>query len=263
MSKQKCFPYNTEPCTIKESFPELPNRFPQYYLCQYKQRNSMNDAIDNRREAFVRNCNQVTRGENLGYEISPSSTWRVKQAPKDTFDRFTSEEMLTPDFVNLGGNGDKFYGFARNVDVESELFRINYLNDKCFDSEYKVNPNLPTTSLYKYRNVLNHTNNNEEICYDNFQIPKEVNLKNLTNPVLNDYLNAQHNTYRDLDLQPLKCLKGTVPNQQYQFSNYKNEHTYFQVGPGFDNKPEACFPPQQVWNTVTKRKMIFNRQFKK
>ena len=32
-------------------------------------------------------------------------------------------------------------GYSKNIDVESELKRINFYNDKCFKDNYKVNPN--------------------------------------------------------------------------------------------------------------------------
>ena len=39
----------------------------------------------------------------------------------------------------------KFY--AKNIDVESELIRINYIADKCYYNNYKVNPtSVPITS---------------------------------------------------------------------------------------------------------------------
>ena len=263
MQKQKCFPYNTSKCDMKESFPDLPQRFPPYYLCQNKKRDDMNSIIDNRNESFVRNCNQVTRGENLGYEISPSAWWRVQQAPADTFNQFTAQEMLTPDFVNLGGSGDKFYGYARNIDVESELFKINYLDDKCFDSTYKINPNLPTSALFMYRNELNNNNSDANKCYKDYTPPNMDNVELKNNPLLNQYLDAQNNTYRDIKLQPLKCLNGPLTQQTFSPSESKLDQVYFMVGPGFENSLNECYPPEHTWNNFTKRKMIYHRQFEK
>lgn len=265
MQKQKCFPYNTTKCDMSESFPELPQRFPPYYLCQNKKRDDMNNNIDNRNESFVRNCNKVTRGENLGYEISPSALWRVKQAPADTFNEFSTQEMLTPDFVNLGASGDKFYGYARNIDVESELFRINYLNDKCFDSKYKIDPNLPTSSLFMYRNELNNNPNDCNQCYKDYTPPNidKVSIENKYNPVINQYLDVQNNTYRDIKLQPLKCLNGPLTPQTFSPSEDKVDQVYFMVGPGFNNNLNEHYPPQQTWNNFTKRRMIYHRQFEK
>ena len=267
---KKCFPYNTEVCSMKESFPELPNRFPPYYLCQNGKRNTMNDILDKRKESFVRNCHIVKRGDNVGYEISPSALWRVPQAAKDTFFEFAKEEVLTPDVVNLSGTGDKFYGYARNIDVESELYRINYLNDKCFDSEYKINPNQNNTSLFRYKDILNNPTglfdfNFQEKCYENNKnndMNLNLNNSNNMNPSLEKYLKAQDGTYRDLKLKPLNCLTGPLNNSD-QISGIfeKNNDNYFFVGAGFDNKPEQCYPPEKTWNNVTKRKMLYHRQF--
>jgi hypothetical protein len=269
MSKQKCFPYNSEPCTMSESFPDLPKRFPPYYLCQYNQRNTMNETIDNRREAFVRFGNQVNRGENVGYQITPSAWWRVKQAPRNTFQQFGNDEVLTYDVVNLDGSGDKFYGYARNVDVESELFKINYLNDKCFDADFKINPNYPNTSLYKYKDVINNHNTIEQLntlptVSTNMMMP-QVSEANI-NPLKDEYLKAQINTYRDPRMAPNKCMDKSTPqptNQTFGPFHYKDEVNYFVVGPGFDNNPASCYPPENTWNNMTKRKMLYHRQFDK
>ena len=98
---KKCFPYNTEPCSMTESFPELPNRFPPYYLCNFNQRNSMNDKIDGRREAFIRNSHNIPCGDNLGYQISPSAWWNVVQAPKDTFNPFTVGIIICASILSM------------------------------------------------------------------------------------------------------------------------------------------------------------------
>jgi len=282
MQKQnnQCFPYNTEVCSMKESFPELPKRFPPYYLCQNNKRNTMNDIIDKRKESFVRNCHQVNRGDNVGYEISPSALWRLPQAAKDTFFEFAKEEVLTPDVVNLGAIGDKFYGYARNIDVESELYRINYLNDKCFYSQYKINPNQNNTSLYRYKEILNNPTglfdfdfnfNSQEKCYENNKNNSTDTNTNMNsnkpgnmNPSLEKYLKMQDNTYRDIKLKPLNCLVGPLNNSdQISGVSQKNNDNYFLVGDGFDNKSQQCYPPEKTWNNVTKRKMIYHRQFDK
>ena len=72
----------------------------------------------------------------------------------------------------------------------------------------------------------------------------------------------QTNTYRDPRLVPMKCLQDPLPNNQtFGPSQYKDEANYFMVGPGFDNKPSSCYPPEQTWNNMTKRKMLYHRQF--
>ncbi len=225
-----------EPTSMNSYFPDLPKEFPPYYICQLSSRNNVNDRIDNRREAFIRDGNQVTKGDNLGYEISPSATWRYEQGPKEAYDEFSTQEVVTPDFVNLGGRGDLFYGYARNIDVESDLKRINFMDDKCFDNKYKINPLSPNTSLFRHKDII-----------------------------VKDYLKAQENTYRSQDVKPLGCID---PRSQLTHSNVtgictgiydKNCNNYFNVGPGFDNKPGKCYPEENPFNNMTKRKMIFTR----
>ncbi len=264
-SNHNCFPNNTKPSDFKEFFPKVMDKFPPYYVCNFQKRDSMNNGIDNRREAFVRNCNPVSKGDNLGYEISPSATWRIPQAPKQTFNEFDAYEVMQPDFVNLGGRGDLFYGYARNIDVESELKKINYLDDKCFGSEYKINPNQSNSALYKYRTILDNkkieTDGKIEVCYDGFNPSTVVvkdKLKDLNKKETQTYLNAQEGTYRDGKLQPLRCLEGNVSDNQPSWNTPSNNH--FFVGPGFDNHAGCGFPRNNSWNNMTKRKMIYTRQ---
>ena len=266
-SNHNCFPNNTKPSDFKDFFPKVMDKFPPYYVCNFQKRDSMNNGIDNRREAFVRHCNPVSKGDNLGYEISPSATWRIPQAPKQTFNEFDAYEVMQPDFVNLGGRGDLFYGYARNIDVESELKKINYLDDKCFGSEYKINPNQSNSALYKYRTILNDkTIENDgkiEVCYGGFNPSTVVvkdKLKDLNKTETQTYLNAQLNTYRDGQLQPLRCLEGNVSPSGPEWYNYNKANSHFNVGPGFDNHAECGFPRNNSWNNMTKRKMIYTRQ---
>jgi hypothetical protein len=221
-----------QPLDMNSYFPNLPTEFPPYYICQLSSRNNMNDRIDNRREAFVRDSNQVTKGDNLGYQISPSSTWRYEQGPKEAYNEFSTQEVMTPDFVNLGGRGDLFYGYARNVDVESDLKRINFMDDKCFDNKYKIDPLSPTTSLFRHKDII-----------------------------VKDYLKVQDNTYRDHDAKPLGCVdpKSQLTNSEVTGFYDNNYNNYFKVGPGFDNRPGECYPEENPFNNMTKRKMIFTR----
>jgi len=229
-----CYPHflnlkPQEPVTLGSYFPELPKEFQQYYLCQFSKQNTTNNGIDNRKEAFVRGQQQVTRGENLGYEISPSATWRYKQGAPETYQEFTKEEVTTPDLVNLDGRGDVFYGYARNIDVESELKRINFRDDKCFDNNYKIDPNSPTTALYRHKDMI-----------------------------VKDYMTVQDGTYRGYNTRPLECLKEPAPATNVMpFPEYKD--SFFEVGKGFDNRPNECYPAEQFFNNSTKRRIIYTR----
>jgi hypothetical protein len=261
----KFYPFTEHQKNMKQFFPELPTRFPPYYLCNFQQQNTENNAIDQRREAFIRNGNRVTRGENLGYQVTPSNTWNYRQPPAETRKEFTYQEVLENDFVNLGGRGDLFYGYARSVDVESELKGINFIDDKCFDADYKINPNYPNTSLYLYKDVLNKkeiTNNMNPTPIDIKQMEidrtRDKNYKKDSSEI---YIKAQENTYRDKNNKPLKCLDGEM--KKTNVKPFEETKMFYETYPAFPFKNiEDCFPTtnQQPWNNITKRKMIYTRQ---
>lgn len=231
-----CYPHflnlqPPEPQVLNTFFPQLPTEFPPYYMCNFNKQNNINTGIDNRREAFIRDKEQVNKGENLGYEISASATWRVKQADPDSFYEFNDTEVLTPDIVNLGGRGDVFYGYARNIDVESELKRINFYDDKCFDDRYKVNPTVPNNSLYRHKDMI-----------------------------VKDYIKVQDGTYRGYKTQPLQCLdtkEKIVNNVVKPYPEYSENA--FNVGPGFNVVKNECRQPEQMFNNFTKRQTIYTR----
>lgn len=263
----KFYPFTEHEKNMKQYFPELPTRFPPFYLCNFQQQNTENNTIDQRREAFIRNGNRVTRGDNLGYQITPSNTWNSKKAPPESHKEFTYHEVLENDFVNLGGRGDLFYGYARSVDVESELKGINFIGDKCFDADYKINPNYPNTSLYLYKDVLNKKQ------IDNHMVEKPIDIhqmeidrtrnKNYKKDSSEIYLKVQENSYRDKNNQPLKCLDGEI--QKSTVKPYEETKMFYETypDPGYPLKNiEDCFPTthQQPWNNITKRKMIYTRQ---
>jgi hypothetical protein len=231
-----CYPHflnlqPPEPQVLNSFFPELPKEFPPYYVCQFNRQNNINNNIDNRKETFIRNQQQVPRGDNLGYEISPSNTWEVKQAPQESFNEFNVSDSMTPDLVNLGGRGDVFYGYARNIDVESELKRINFLDDKCFDNRFKIDPTKPTTPLYYHRDMI-----------------------------VKDYIKAQDGTYRGYQTKPLQCLDLNEKINNHVVKPYPEfNENMFHVGPGFNNIKEECYPKEQAFNNFTKRRTIYTR----
>ena len=231
-------PFNQEssiPKDMKSCFPDLPTNFPPYHLCQFQKRNTVDTGIDNRKEAIVRGGQTITRGENLGYEISPSFTWRFPQAPPKSFSEFTLDEIRQQDFVNLDGRGDVFYGYARNIDVESELKQINRLDDKCFDNNYKINPNSQDNALFKHRDII-----------------------------VKDYIKAQENTYRQKNINPLHCLDpynyNSQPSQSQVSPIEDSNQLFFEIGEGF-NKPKECYSRTKEipFNNMTKRRILYTR----
>jgi hypothetical protein len=221
--KGLCFPYNLEESNFDAYFPQLPNKFPPNYICHTQKRDGFNKILDERREARVRNEGDVTN--NIGHQISPSSTWRMKEISKDN--KFDSNHVKRGEVLQLGGRGDMFYGYAQNVDVESELKRINYKYDRCFYDNYKVNPEDPNSSLHKYKNIIRK-----------------------------DYLSQEKGTYLDPQLNPMSCLKGA--SQSSVIPYVVDEDKYKTITSNFNNDPVAGYPPQKLWHNVTKRRMLYS-----
>jgi len=220
--KAKCFPYNLEEPNLDAYYPDLPKRFPPNYICQHQKRDSFNQMLEDRREAMVRGGGEVTT--NVGHQISPSASWRMKEVPTDN--KFDQSHLQRGEVIQLGGRGDQHYGYAQNVDVESELKRINHLADKCFNDKYKVRPENPNNALHQHQGLIQK-----------------------------DYLGRQKNTYLDSQLNPLECLKGT---SQFKVSPYvKPDDQYAAITFDFNNDPAAGYPPQKAWHNVTKRRMLY------
>jgi hypothetical protein len=63
------------------------------------------------------------------------------QSAHDTLVYNNNPSCVEPFAVrNLNNAGALQSGYARNIDLESELHRINHLNDKCFYDNYKFHP---------------------------------------------------------------------------------------------------------------------------
>lgn len=52
------------------------------------------------------------------------------------------------------GIGNRFYGFSRNIDVDSELKRINRKYDRCNTDNFKLSPNDERSPLFCNRDML-------------------------------------------------------------------------------------------------------------
>jgi hypothetical protein len=50
--------------------------------------------------------------------------------------------------------GNRFYGFSKNIDVDSELKRINRIYDRCNNNNFKLNPNDERSPLFCNRDML-------------------------------------------------------------------------------------------------------------
>jgi hypothetical protein len=218
-----CFPYNTQETNLDSYFPQLPNTFPPNYICNIQKKDEFNKIIDERREARVRNEGQINN--NIGHQISPSSTWRMKEVPQNN--QFDSQHVKRAEVLQLGGRGDMFYGYAQNIDVESELKKFNHKHDKCFYDNYKIKPEDPNSSLYKYKNIIRK-----------------------------DYINNEKGTYIDPSTNPMNCLKGAsqATITPYESQNI-NSSTYQPISSTFNNNYITDNTPQALWHNMTKRRM--------
>lgn len=221
--KGRCFPYNLEETNLDAYFPELPKEFPPNYICQHQRRDGFNQVIDDRREAMIRGGGEVT--SNVGHQISPGSTWRMREVRRDN--EFGPDHVQRAEVIQLGGRGDQYYGYARNVDVESELKRINFKDDKCFHDNYKIRPEDPNSALHQHQGIIQK-----------------------------DYLSRQKGTYLDANTNPLQCLRGA---SQVDVAPYvAPEDQYATVEMKFNNDPAEGFPPQRMWHNPTKRRMLYS-----
>ncbi len=159
----------------------------------------------------------------------------ISSSTPKSFSEFTLDEIRQQDFVNLDGRGDVFYGYARNIDVESELKQINRLDDKCFDNNYKINPNSQDNALFKHRDII-----------------------------VKDYIKAQENTYRQKNINPLPCLDpynyNSQPSQSQVSPIEDSNQLFFEIGEGF-NKPKECYSRTKEipFNNMTKRRILYTR----
>lgn len=184
MSIPNCFPQNTLPSNLNEFFPELPSRFPPVQLCQFASRNKYNDHI-------------LERNENIVHE-------------KD-------------EYFNLTGIGDKQKGYAKNVDVDSELKRINYFGDKCHYDDYKLDPRNQDSRLFKHRDIL-----------------------------VKDYIQRQEGTFKDPAYSNQECVNYETTFKPCQ-SGSQVLDPYHEVTYDFNNDYLVDYPCQKAWNNLTKR----------
>jgi hypothetical protein len=220
--KGLCFPYNIEETNLNAYFPKLPDKFPPNYICNIQKGDDFSKVLDARREARVRDEGQINN--NIGHQISPSSTWRMKEICTDN--QFDAQHVRRAEVLQLGGRGDMFYGYAQNIDVESELKKINHKDDKCFYDNYKIKPENPNSALHKHQNIIRK-----------------------------DYLHTQKNTYLDPQLNPMTCLKGTSISTITPYESLDNR--YQPVSTPFNNNYITDSVPQKLWHNMTKRRMIY------
>ena len=149
-----------------------------------------------------------------------------------------NNECLLPMNVKSHNNAPELQkGFSANIDVDSELKRINHYDDKCFYDNYKVNPKKfngcfkeifekQDQGLNYMKGMVNYNLNinldPQNNCVDPIKFPQCPQENN--NPVPKNHSRGLNN--------------NTNQNVEYQFSNHKF------IG-GFE-----C---QKLFNNFTKR----------
>jgi hypothetical protein len=176
-------------------------------------------------------CNDKRRNQNKAMEFHILDNRPVPIA--NVNGEMVFEIFNTRNLTNSAGSLQE--GYSRNIDIDSELKRINHYTDKCFYDNYKINPRDVSTkesSLAIHRNVLVH----------DYQIKRYP--------------------------EPNKCMPSSaVRNAEFQecpympnVSSYKtseNEPVYY----NFNNENYICdYPCNKLFNNTTKRSMLANNK---
>jgi len=173
-------------------------------------------------------------------------------------------------------------GYSRNIDVESELKRINYYADKCYYDNYKVNPKScdlsPNNGLRCHADVIVKDYSSvgqHKDCMGNCKLNQPCNDSpptdlNCETDVRKRY-NFSHNSFQ----QPTCLIKGdrkyfqkvdtpnpkdiifqsTPRNQMFMCALKSNEtkHDYYHFG---DDSGRCKYPAQRLFHNITKRSML-------
>jgi hypothetical protein len=164
---------------------------------------------------------------------------------------------------NLNDSGLLQAGYARNIDLDSELKRINHIDDKCYYDNYKTDPYdvQECNGLYENRNVL---------VKDYAPVGKDTNYE----PSLGQ--RCDNGNPNDRNRFNWKKHKINGPNCLNKFGSFKecatpapspssvresllqktdNLPVYYNFN---DDKYCADYPCQRVFNNFTKRSTIPN-----
>jgi len=264
MSVPKCFPVGIPKVNLDEFFPELPTRFPPVQLCQYETNQEKNNRIFLRNERILAdphstsnnvNCPQenhsdysnidLTKFTNMNTNINRESQSRNEmqrninnQQPQQPFNNLgrvsegnqegKSAHSCNGEYYHLTGHGDKQRGYSTNIDVDSELKRINHFGDKCNFNDYKIDPRDPSTKLHKHQDVI-----------------------------VKDYKSLESGSYIQPQWNYEKCFNyAEAPIEERGFKQCKRidpNDPYKNVSYDFSNDHLIGYPCQKVWNNHTKR----------
>ena len=175
-------------------------------------------------------------------------------------------------------------GYARNIDVESELHRINYYADRCYYDNYKVNPKDPNISqsnglrchadmlVKDYSVVGKHAdcigNCQPNVKCDNTpptDIGCESDVRKRYNFSHNKFQGPSCITHKDWRFFPKVAtptakdlvFQSTPRNQPVIQALNSNEvkHDYYHFG---DDSGRCKFPAQRLFHNTTKRSTLPN-----
>lgn len=184
-------------------------------------------------------------------------------------------------------------GYSANIDLDSHLKNINYYNDKCYYDNWKLAPNseLPSCNGLKrnskilipdYTSVGRNYNDCIGICSNSSACwntpPTDINCENN----IRKRYDFTHNKFQSescIKPNEWKYFNKTIPQSATELSKYPNgarnqaiieslnrgvQHDYYQFFQGQDWGTNKCvnYPPQRLFNNVTKRSMLPNQHFR-
>lgn len=175
-------------------------------------------------------------------------------------------------------------GYARNIDVESELYRINYYADKCYYDNYKVNPKScdlsPNNGLRcnadmivkdysvvgqhkdcigncKLNNRCSNTPPTDIDCETD--VRKRYNFNNNSFQQPSCLIKGDRKTFEKVNTPNPKDIvfQSTPRNQMLMCALKTNEtkHDYYHFG---DDSGRCKWPAQRLFHNITKRSMLPN-----
>ena len=138
---------------------------------------------------------------------------------------------------STGGAG-LYAGYADNIDIDSELKRINHVRDKCYNDNYKMNHQEGAFNQHKkiYEQQTNLMNN----------------IKSKSTNALNKKFTIQDNCITKKDRTTFdKCENPPIPSNNDNYMN--NQSVYYSF-----NNQEYCkaFPCQKLFHNITRRSTL-------
>ena len=148
---------------------------------------------------------------------------------------------------NQSNAGDLQKGYAKNIDVESELKWINHISDECFYDKYKMDLKKTPSLNQHYKKVFK---------------PQEERLNDMKIKKINDKDFIDQNCLDKNDITKSFKECNIKPNKNSPFPN-NNKSTLIrdsqQVKYQFhNNKYIDCYPCEALFNNFTKRGGILN-----